>query len=102
MGEFANDRLGKPIPTAMNSVELLKRGKNMIEEMADLRMPRNRKATMIYDEGIAPTDLPDDSRLLPSERLTEKEKTDMSTVGRFRRKVWLLEHDQLKNQGIEL
>ena len=71
--------------------------------MAELRLPRNRHSTTIYDQGmLKASDFPDDSNVPEPDRLTNKEKEDMSTVGRFKRKVWLLEHNQLRQQGVEI
>lgn len=99
---FASGSKGRPIPTVVNTLELLDRGKNIIKEMAVLRLPRSHRSTTIYDTGMKPDDRPDDTHVREADRLSDKQKDDMSTVGRFRRKVWLLEHNQLRNQGVEI
>lgn len=53
-----------------NSIKLVVRGVEMIEEMTELRLPRNHTATVIYDKD-----------------LKEFEGRDASSVGRFKEKV---------------
>jgi hypothetical protein len=86
---------------ASQTISLLKRGVAMMGEMAELRLPRNSKANGIYDEGKT-HDLPDDARVHQRYRLNDKEKSDMSTVGRYRAKVWLLQQNMLRGQSAEI
>lgn len=83
----AADALYKHQPTsretALETLSLLKRGSEIMGEMAGLRLPRNNKANGIYD-----TDAP------------EFEGRDASTVGRYKEKVRALENGRLQGTQV--